>query len=107
MKSRSKLLGVLAALPVLCLAGCEPRGSGAGIEVACASADSSPDAALAGFQSELLGVAFDAATAIPVEPHFKERCRAQEAVVVACLELQQPLGARGYAEKIANWRRGT
>ncbi|MCI0629443.1 MAG: hypothetical protein L0Y44_02180 [Phycisphaerales bacterium] len=106
MKSRSRLLGVLAALP-LCLAGCEPRGSDAGIENASASTGSSADAPMARFQSELLDVAFDAATAIPTEPHFKERCRAQEAVVVACLELEQPLRAQGYAEKVANWRRGT
>lgn len=64
------------------------------------------DKPLAAFQDELLDVAFSAATALPIVPHIKDRSRAQEAVVVACLELDQPLRALGYVEKIDNWRRG-
>lgn len=58
------------------------------------------------FKIELLGLAFDAATAIPVHPHIKDRSRAQEAVVVACLELEQPFRALSFIEKIEDWRRG-
>jgi hypothetical protein len=39
-------------------------------------------------------------------PHLKNRCRAQEAVVVACLELNQPQLARRFIPEIGNWRRG-
>lgn len=58
-------------------------------------------------QNELLELAFDIASSIPVVPHIKDRSRAQELVVKACLELGQPLKALGYIEKIDNWRRGT
>jgi len=65
------------------------------------------DVPLAAFQRELLEAAFDTATAIPVDPHIKDRSRVQEAVVAACLQLRQPARAIGYIEKIDNWRRGS
>ncbi|MFO0827655.1 MAG: hypothetical protein U0572_05845 [Phycisphaerales bacterium] len=58
-------------------------------------------------QSELLDLAFAAASAIPAEPHIKDRSRAQELVVATCLKLGQPHRADAYAAKIDNWRRGT
>ena len=61
---------------------------------------------LAEFQAELLDVAFTAASKMPTMPHIKNRCRAQEEVVDACLQLDQPRIALGYAEKIDNWRKG-
>jgi tetratricopeptide (TPR) repeat protein len=64
------------------------------------------DMPLATFQLELLELAFDTATAIPVYPHIKDRSRAQEAVAAACLKLDQPNRAFGYIERIDNWRRG-
>jgi len=65
------------------------------------------DRPLAAFQKDLLDLAFKSSTAIPVNPHIKDRSRAQEAVVTACLELGQPVRARGYIEQIDNWRRGS
>jgi tetratricopeptide (TPR) repeat protein len=65
------------------------------------------DQPLADYQQELLDLAFETASAIPVEPHIKDRSKTQEAVVVACLELDQPRRARTYTEKIDNWRRGS
>jgi tetratricopeptide (TPR) repeat protein len=65
------------------------------------------DKPLAAFQTNLLQAAFDTATAIPVVPHIKDRSRAQEAVVTACFELDQPQRALGYMEQIGNWRRGS
>jgi hypothetical protein len=53
-----------------------------------------------------LDIAFNAASAMPVNPHIKNRSRAQEAVVTACFELEQPQLALRYIEKIGNWRRG-
>ncbi|MCE9592631.1 MAG: hypothetical protein K8S98_00420 [Planctomycetes bacterium] len=64
------------------------------------------DAALAPYQSELLDLAFDTASALPVQPHIKNRSRAQDAVVATCLELEQPHRALAFVERIDNWRRG-
>ncbi len=64
------------------------------------------DKQIAAYQNELLDLAFETATAIPVKPHIKDRSRAQEAVVAASLELDQPLRALDILEKIDNWRRG-
>src|SRR5262245_52808935 len=64
------------------------------------------DAPLRESQVELLDVAFRASSAMPMMPHVKNRSRAQEAVVETCLDLDQAARARGYSEKIDNWRRG-
>jgi hypothetical protein len=57
-------------------------------------------------QRELLQLAFDAASAFPLEPHGKNRSRAQEQVVIACFELGQAELALAYGTRIADWRRG-
>lgn len=64
------------------------------------------DKPLEEFQNKLLDLAFDIATKIPIEPHIKDRSKAQEAVVTICLELDQPQRSAGYIEKIENWRQG-
>jgi hypothetical protein len=66
-----------------------------------------PDAPLAPFQSELLDLAFDAASSLPLDPHVKNRSRAQDEVVTASLALDQPRRALDQAGSIANWRRGS
>lgn len=73
-----------------------------------AAAQQAPPAApeLQQHQRELLQLAFDAASAFPLEPHGKNRSRAQEQVVVACFELGQPELALAYGTRIADWRRG-
>jgi hypothetical protein len=65
-----------------------------------------PDQPLARERSELLDLAYRAASALPVEPHGKTRSRLQETVCLAALRLHQPELARTYARGIANWRRG-
>jgi len=65
------------------------------------------DKPLAAFQTDLLQTAFDVAAAIPVYPHIKDRSRAQEAVVTASLDLDQPIRALSYIDQIGNWRRGS
>jgi tetratricopeptide (TPR) repeat protein len=72
-----------------------------------AAAVSLVDAPLEAYQRELLEIAFNAASAIPSDPHIKSRSQAQAAVVTACLELNQPQRALGYIERIDDWRRGT
>jgi len=64
------------------------------------------DRPLQPYQSDLLDVAFKAASAFPVHPHLKNRARVQELVFDACLELDQPCRARSCAEKMSTWRRG-
>lgn len=58
------------------------------------------------FQVKLLELAFETASSIPVKPFIKDRSLAQEKVVDTCLELDQPVRAVRYADKIENWRRG-
>ncbi|MDY7107931.1 MAG: hypothetical protein SYC29_04765 [Planctomycetota bacterium] len=64
------------------------------------------DAPLADDRCELLELAIETATAMPITPHIKNRSRAQEAVVEACFELDQPRRALSCIERIDNWRRG-
>lgn len=64
------------------------------------------DASVKPFQIELLEMAFEAASAMPVVPHIKNRSRNQEAVVRAMLELGLPRLAEKRIDGIDNWRRG-
>ena len=65
------------------------------------------DRPLADFQIRLLELAFDAASAIPLDPHIRDRSRSQEQIVAACLELHQPTRAIRFIDKIDDWRRGS
>lgn len=58
------------------------------------------------YRLELLGLAWEAATSYPINPHIKNRARAEERVVIGALELEQPHMAWGYAKQVVNWRRG-
>ncbi len=69
-------------------------------------AESLADAPLARERRELLEIAYEAASAFPLHPHVRNRARAQEQVVLACLELNQRARALHYIEGITNWRRG-
>lgn len=64
------------------------------------------DAAIEPFRRELLELAFAAASAFPLPVHGKNRSRAQDEIVVACFELDQPNLALAFGSKIADWRRG-
>lgn len=60
-----------------------------------------------GFQARLLDLAMQAASQIPIDPHLKDRSRAQEEVVAAYLRLNHTEQALQAIPKIADWRRGT
>lgn len=64
------------------------------------------DASIAPYRAELVELAFESASSMPLKPHVKTRSRAQEDVVRACLALDQPQRALQYSERIADWRRG-
>ena len=57
-------------------------------------------------QVELLELAYGVASALPLDPHIKNRSRLQGEVATTCLELGAPERALGYFDGIANWRRG-
>ncbi len=110
----------LTVLMLVLIGACEPNGGrtvGSGTERAGAiekgpdqtsepAEPSTVDRSLAAYRVELLDVAFEAVTKMPLNPHIKNRSRGQQQVVEACLELAQPQRALGYAKQIANWRRG-
>jgi hypothetical protein len=65
------------------------------------------DAPLEPFREELLDLAFEVASSLPLEPHVKTRSRAQDDLVATCLALDLPRRALRYADGIRNWRRGS
>ncbi|HMN95822.1 MAG TPA: hypothetical protein PKC43_11935 [Phycisphaerales bacterium] len=64
------------------------------------------DAAIDPLRRELIEIAFQSATRIPLDPHVKDRAKTQEAVVIAALRADQPLLAARFANPIPGWRRG-
>ncbi len=106
MQHMRKTLLLLACL-IYGLAGCtrpvdnppSPKGSP---DVGKTAAASQPD-----FREQLLDLSFGVASAIPVDPHVKDRCKIQEEVVDTCLELDQLGRACAFTEKIINYRRGS
>jgi tetratricopeptide (TPR) repeat protein len=65
------------------------------------------DASVAGFRVQLLDLAVEIASSLPVRPHVKDRSRELEAVAASLFELDQPVRALECVERIPNWRRGT
>jgi tetratricopeptide (TPR) repeat protein len=63
------------------------------------------DRPLSAAQGNLLDIAFESASAIPLDPHHKDRSRTQQAVITAGLELDQPVRAAGWIQRIDDWRR--
>lgn len=87
-------------------AGCLIFAVGCGRQDEAGGVDLPRDGSLAAYQTELLEVAFAAASAMPLDPHIKDRSRLQEVVVATSLALEQPQRALRYAEQIRDWRRG-
>lgn len=122
MKPRTLLS--LGAVALLICSSCaesqaeEPGGSAAGKPLVAGSeahqgsvsepvsSSALADAALADYRRELLDVAFEAATLMPVRTQIKDRSRAQERVVSGLLELGQHKTAHDCIVRIENWRRG-
>lgn len=59
------------------------------------------------YRAELVQIAAKAVHKFPLNPHVKNRSRAQERVAAACLKIDRPELALACLEKIANWRKGT
>ncbi len=114
MNSRSRILVLSLVLPALVggvflvdspIAAQRAAENQTGSEAAPEEASVS-DRPLEGYRLNLLDLAFEAASQMPIEPHIKVRSRVQESVVAASLELNQPHRALRFIEGIDNWRRG-
>lgn len=89
------------------LAGCDPRPTVEPDAGSARTTAATAPGAISSTRLELLEIAFAAASAIPVEPHAKDRARNQELVANAALTLERPELAERYAEQIGSWRKGT
>lgn len=83
--------------------GEQPSAEGAPKEDLTAPVDEAVDP----LRSELMELAFRAASAMPNHPHIKNRSRAQEQAIDLALELGQGNRVLEYAERIDNWRRAS
>jgi tetratricopeptide (TPR) repeat protein len=104
-RSPSILLSVLLSGALPLAAACGDAEAGAA-NTSSTSSKAIADEPIASYRTDLLDLAFRTASAFPTMPHLKNRARAQETVVDACFELDQPRRALGYVERIDNWRRG-
>ena len=103
MISATSLVSFAAAMVLMALSSCADDSSAS----SSAGAVAAPVSAVAATQQRLLDLAFEAVSKFPLDPHVKNRSRAQESVAVAWLELDRPEQALRCIEGIANWRRGT
>lgn len=104
----------LAAIGSLLLFGACGQGDPVSAEAnlgATSSTESAPakpePVTLLPYQDELLEVCYEAASKFPLNPHIKNRSRAQALVVQAAFELDDPERALRYTMGIENWRRGS
>jgi hypothetical protein len=99
----------LLLLSLVLVQACAPEPEGS---AAAAGGQGQPSAvdteevSLSAGQIELLDLAFESASAFPLEPHLKNRSRAQEQVALANVALGRLEVATRQAQDIANWRRG-
>jgi len=105
--SSSRLLPALAAAWLACFSADAQAVAAPPTDGEHAPSAPVADAPLAPFRGELLDLALKSASKMPLDPHIKNRSRAQEAVVDVCLQLDQPARALAGIADIANWRRGT
>jgi hypothetical protein len=92
----------------ICLAAIAPPQTSSESRAAVEGRPTSAVAAPTTSAERLLGDAFDVASAIPTDPHIKDRSLSQYEIVAAWITLGSPERARACAEGIApqSWRRG-
>ncbi len=106
MAVRTGLILALAGWLAACAAGGAEAARAERAAPVKAPAEAPGDKPLDAWRLELLDVAFETASAIPLKPFIKVRARALEQVVETCLELDQPRRALRYVEQMPNWRKG-
>ena len=103
------LLAALLPLASCADGGSEPVAAAAAAAGASATNDELPAttaAALEPWQERLLALSFDAADDFPLDPHHKNRGRAEEKVVQACIALGALDRAVAFNREVSNWRKG-
>jgi hypothetical protein len=93
---------------VLCGAGVVQSGSQQGSPPdAVAAVVAAEDAAKQSPRRALLEFGFEAASAIPRDPHERDRARVQEVVASTFIAIGEPVRAAACALQITNWRKGS
>ena len=93
---------------VLCGAGVVQSGSQQGSAPdAVAAVVAAEDAAKQSPRRALLEFGFEAASAIPRDPHERDRARVQEVVASTFIAIGEPVRAAACALQITNWRKGS
>lgn len=64
------------------------------------------DAPLEAYRTKLLKLGFATASSYPINPHIKNRSRAQAKVITGCLKLGQAKLAAEFTKDVENWRLG-
>lgn len=107
---------LIPALVVLALGGVESPSAAAASGPDAASPQSGPPSGIAAAEVEaasamspeaLLEFAFETASAIPADPHLRDRSRTQEQVVLAAIALGRLEHAESWLPRIEDWRRGS
>ncbi len=96
MRKKSVLI-CLTGLALLFTIACDTKTS--------VGAGELKDALLKPHHADWLDLAYEAAAALPLDPHVKDRSQAQATVAQACLTLNLPIRAQQYIEGIADWRK--
>lgn len=116
-KARSSALGAISLL-VIGASGCSGEAetpapgappAGAAVESSVATSDEREkivEPTLAPWRIELLELAFEAASRLPLDPHIKNRSKLQAEVIAVCTELGQFERSEAYAADVEDWRRG-
>ena len=101
-------------LPLLLYTACQPSPASPGPEKprAATEADGAAaarpiaDADAAEWQKQLLDLAMESASKLPLDPHIKNRARFQSQVVLRLPRARPSGAAMLFAKQIPNWRRG-
>jgi tetratricopeptide (TPR) repeat protein len=104
----TRLISCLLLISFLMLlwGGCDNKSDDKGHATVQENTFSLSDTPLSEFQDNLLDIAFETASLIPLKPHIKDRSKTQERIVNTCLEMDQIVRAIQFAGKIEDWRRG-
>ncbi|AQQ09714.1 hypothetical protein L21SP3_01524 [Sedimentisphaera cyanobacteriorum] len=122
VRKANKKLSMLAAAGVMALAvffaGCDKQTADNQAENQAAERSSAEitrkaetkaaleNSQIEDYQNQLMEIAFQTASMIPVKPHIKDRSKSQQKVVKAYIELGQIKTAAEQTKKILNWRKG-
>ena len=99
------------AMPAACSSGSTQGRAGSEVSASLSTTkvsgtSAAPSAALTASRTALLATAFTGVSRMPIDPHERDRARAQESVALACLELGFFDQAAQFADQMQGWRQG-